>query len=312
MASRPSSVRARSSCIASTTSCSPRSQAWRRLRCVTPLTSRPLGVESDVNRRRRGGRQVLVTAGPRRFDERAVEVHVNQAFVHLHHAVLQPGGDVQLLRLDAQRERRLLRLGQLDFVKPHQRPQRGDDDCARPAEADEPRDVGGVGKREVRPTGQIDVLLAAVVVEAFDASLHQPQTAVVAHELGVAEEVGDGLEAAQIRVAGPDLEAVGFLQRDRRGEVAEGEADRFAEVAVGGVADESGAGVGLGGDAAHCGWPKSYRIAPPSPRQATGASAAGSSLLRKTYRAPYLRATLNRCCVGSASYRSRICCWAVR
>ena len=253
---------------------------------MTPLTSARSGVESDVNRRRLVRRQVLVFARPGRLHERAVEVHVNQALVHLHHAVLQPGGDVQLLRLHAQRQRRLLRLGQVDFVKPHQRPQRGDDDRARPAEADEPRDICGVGEREVRPTGQVDVLLAAVVVEALDARLDEPQTAVVAHEFGVAEEVGDRVETAQIRVAGLDLEAVGFLQRHGRGEVAQGEADGLAEVAVGGVADESGAGVGLGSDAAHCGWPRSYSTAPPVPRQTTGASAAGSALLRKTYRAP--------------------------
>ena len=79
----------------------------------------------------------------------AAEVHVDQPFVDLMHAVLQAGGDAQLVALDRQDQRRLHLERDLDVVELHQAAQRGDDDRARPGQAHLARDRGLVADGEV-------------------------------------------------------------------------------------------------------------------------------------------------------------------
>ena len=78
--------------------------------------------------------------------------------------------------------------------------------------------------------------------------LDQPHAAVVAVQLLVAEELVDAVELRQVAVGRDDLEVRALPQVHGRREVADDERDRLAEVPVGRVADEAGAGVGVGGD----------------------------------------------------------------
>ena len=72
-----------------------------------------------------------------------VELHVDHRIGALHQAVLEPGGDPEVLGLGRQRhDRQRIRRERLEAGVPGDRPQRGDDDRARPGQADRPGDRG--------------------------------------------------------------------------------------------------------------------------------------------------------------------------
>ena len=93
-----------------------------------------------------------------------------------------------------------------------------------------------------------DTVLDGVVVEALDGGLDEADAAVVAEVADVLGEALDAVEGRAVADAGLDDE-FGRLEERRLGaEVREREGDRLAVVAVGGVADQRGAGVGVGLD----------------------------------------------------------------
>ena len=139
-----------------------------------------------------------------------------QAAVGLHDAVLQAGGDAELLGLDRQREGRQLRLGDRRAREVGERAQRGDDERARSAQAEPARDRRAVADGD-----------AGVEVRVL------------------AGEAGDGGGDERAPALGPlalarrrDVERGGRLGVDVRREVVQRDGQRRAAVAVGRVADE--------------------------------------------------------------------------
>src|SRR5262249_24850677 len=119
----------------------------------------------------------------------------------------------------------------------------GDHDGARPGEAHLPWDFALVADREV-PVVELLAFPRAVLDELLDRGLDQGNAAVVAVELDVCDQVVDRAEAALIGMAAEQLDLVPLIQDDTRAEIAHADGNGFDVGAVGGVADEAGAGIG--------------------------------------------------------------------
>ena len=179
-----------------------------------------------------------------------VEIHVDQALVGLHHAVLQPGRDPQLLGLDRQYQRRLYLKRNRDLVELHQAAERGRDDRAGAGQADLSGDVGLVADREILVV-QTMSLTPAVLDELLDRRLHQPDPAVVAVQTDVVDQVVHRVEAALILLAEDQLQPVPFVKRHPGVKVADRKGQRLAVVPVRRIADQAGPRVGVFADQEH-------------------------------------------------------------
>jgi len=225
-----------------------------------------VGAVGNVERRQERGVERLVHAAleaAARLHPLAVEVHVDQAFVHLDHAVLQAGRDPQLLSLHRQHQRRLYPARDLDAVELRQAAERGHDDRAGAGQPDLPGDVGLVADGEIP---LVKPLFSGLTVldEPLDRRLDQPDPAVVAVQLHVVGQLPDRAEAALVFLAPDDLHLVPLVERHLGLEVRHDDRDRLAVVAVRRVADQAGAGVRLLPDQEH-----GHRSAGPLPRLAT-------------------------------------------
>ena len=89
-------------------------------------------------------------------------------------------------------------------------------------------------------------MVAAVEEKELRDGLEQADAAIVAEKLDVLQQVVRRVEGGVVYVARHETELRRLVQRHLRGEVAEGERDRLAEVTVGRVAKESRTRVGSG------------------------------------------------------------------
>ena len=206
-----------------------------------------LGVVGDVEVRQKGGVEAFVAAVPGGFDEGLVEVHEDATLVHLDHTVLEAALDAQFIPLRLQAERGGVFERNLDAVELLKRLEHGRADGGGAGEPHKARDVRGVANREVA-RGKGDAPFAAPEEEELRDGLHEPDAAVVAEELDVAQKVVRRGEGRIVHVAGDEAELGCLVHDDFGGEVLERERNGLAEVAVGGVAEETGAGEGSGFD----------------------------------------------------------------
>ena len=86
----------------------------------------------------------------------------------------------------------------------------------------------------------------AVFVKAGDGGFEESDATVVAVLADVFGEGLDVVEAGLVAGVGDDFEVGGFVKGDLGAEVADDKGNGLAVVAVGGVADEAGAGMGGG------------------------------------------------------------------
>src|SRR4029450_8478693 len=100
------------------------------------------------------------------------EVHVNQPFVDLNNAVLQPGGDAQLVGPHGEGQLPLDLARDGHAVEVHQTAEGGDDDGAGAGQADLPRNVAVIADGEVALV-QGKPLADAVLDELLDGRLDQ-------------------------------------------------------------------------------------------------------------------------------------------
>ena len=168
---------------------------------------------------------------------------VARTIVDLDHAVLQAGGDAELLLLGRADDVRQLRLRDRDAVERHERAIGGRDDRGGARHADEARDRGLGADREVAAVER-DAVLLGVGVERLDRGLEQAHAAVVAEEAHVLDEGVERIVAQAVAARRQDREVRRLPERHLGPEVREGEGDGLAEVAVGRVADQGGAGGG--------------------------------------------------------------------
>ena len=212
-----------------------------------------VGRVGHVERRQEGRIERLVDPAAEPGDRLHLlprEVHVDQPLVDLDHAVLEPGGDAQLVGLHRQDQGRLDALGDFDPVKFHQAAEGGHDDRARAGQPDLPWDVALVADREVSIV-EPETLLLAILDESLYGGLHQADAAVIAVQVDVLRKLFNGSEPAVIFLAEDDLHLVPFVKRRFGPVVADDERDRLAGVAVGRVSDQPRPGVGPLADQEH-------------------------------------------------------------
>ena len=137
---------------------------------------RPVG---DVHIRQQARIHTLVLAVAARLHQGPGEIHIHQALIGLHHAILQSRGNAQLPGFRLQRQVGLHRKRNLQPVILAERAQRRRDDGARSAEPQALRHIGVVLQREVA-IRQLGALLAAVIHQADNQCLDDPNTAVIA------------------------------------------------------------------------------------------------------------------------------------
>ncbi len=205
------------------------------------------GVVRHKERRKLPQLQRPVLAIPAGGDQFLGKVHVDDAFIRLDHAILQPGSDAQFALLTVQHERRQIMLRDLDLVELHQCPHGRSDDAARPRQAYQARHIrlklnGKVAAMQGNP------LLSAIRVELVDGGLDQTHAAVITVQLDIAQELIDAIELAQVARAGQDLQPRRLPKANRYPEVANRTGNRLSEVPIGRVADDSRACIGMRSD----------------------------------------------------------------
>ena len=202
-----------------------------------------VGAVGDVQIRQRGGVHGGVFAVAPPLHQIAREIHVNQAFVHENHAVLQTRVHAQFPGFGFERQVGLDRLRNLDFVKAHQSAQRRGDDRRRAAQPQPQRDVRFVFDGEIAVV-QGDAPGGAVSGKTHQQRADEADASVVPAPERRLAEVGEVLPDGDIHRRGLDFEPRAGIEQDAGAEVLEREGDRLAEIAVGRVAQQSGAGVG--------------------------------------------------------------------
>ena len=212
--------------------------------------ARDLGAERiirDVEIGQKGGVEAFVAAVSSGLDQVLVEVHEDAALVGLDHAVLESALDVELVALRLKAERGCVFDWDGDAVELLKGLEHGRADGGGPGETDEAGNVRGVAHGEVL-LGKGDAAIAAPEEEELGDGLHETDATIVSEELDVVEEFVRRGESCIVHVAWNESELGGLVHDDFGGEVPERERHRFAEVAVGGIAEKSGAGVGSGSD----------------------------------------------------------------
>ena len=206
-----------------------------------------VGTVGDVEGREQGRVQHMVAAIALPRHDGPAEVHEDRGLIGLGDAVLQPGPDAELFRLDREDEIGQQGGGYLHPVKGHERPHAGGDDGTRPGQAQPVGDVAAVADGEVAVVeGQ--ALGLAVLVKLLDGGLQQADAAIVAVELHIFIQPPDTGKDAAVALLGLDFQ-LGRLVEDHLGaEVGKDKGDGLAVVTVGGVADEGGPGIGVGAD----------------------------------------------------------------
>ena len=204
----------------------------------------------DVEGREERGVEGFVEAVAETVHEGGVEVHEDDAFVDLDDAVLEPGGDIEFDFFGGEDEGRERVERDLDVVEAHEGAEAGGDDGGGACEADVVGDIAAVGEAEVAG-GEGDAFGFAVIGEDLAGGFEESDPAVVAEALDVVAELGETEEVGVVAVVGDDFDDWVFLDGDASGEVADDEGDGFTVVTVGGIADETGAGVGEVFDCGH-------------------------------------------------------------
>jgi hypothetical protein len=108
-------------------------------------------------------------------------------------------------------------------------------------------DIAGVTESEIA-TVEGNFFADTIVVEAFDGGFQKTDAAIVAELADIAGEGVDAREDGVVAFGGLDGEFGAFEKGDFRPVVADDEGDGFTKVTVRGIADETGASVGFGGD----------------------------------------------------------------
>ena len=209
-----------------------------------------VGGVGDVEWREKRGVEGFVEAVAETVHEGGVEVHEDDAFVDLNDAVLEPGGDIEFDFFGGEDEGRERVERDLDVVEAHEGAEAGGDDGGRACEADVVGDVAAVGEAEVA-CWEGDAFGFAVVGEDLAGGFEESDPAVVAEAVDVVAELGETEETGVVAIVGDDFDDWVFLDGDASGEVADDEGDGFTVVTVGGIADETGAGVGEVFDCGH-------------------------------------------------------------
>src|SRR5258706_719792 len=160
---------------------------------------RALGIVGDVERWKLRGAQRLVDSVAAGFEQLAIEIHVDDAFIRLDDAILKAGADSELFLLDRERQPGEKVLGDFHVVELHEGAEGRDDDRAVAGEADESGAIGFEGDREVAVL-ELDIIVVAVIAEALDGGFDEAHATVVAVERYVAEEGLDIVESAEVAV----------------------------------------------------------------------------------------------------------------
>lgn len=209
-----------------------------------------VGGVGDVEWREERGVEGFVEAVAETVHEGGVEVHEDDAFVDLDDAVLETGGDIEFDFFCGEDEGRERVERDLDVVEAHEGAEAGGDDGGGACEADVVGDIAAVGEAEVA-CGEGDAFGFAVIGEDLAGGFEESDPAVVAEALDVVAELGETEEVGVVAIVGDDFDDWVFLDGDASGEVADDEGDGFTVVTVGGIADETGAGVGEVFDCGH-------------------------------------------------------------
>ena len=171
-----------------------------------------------------------------------VEVHVDHALVRLNDAVLQPGGNVKLLHLDRQNQRRQQIRRDVYIVELHQRPHGCGDNGAGTRHADLSRDFGFVTNREVAIVQRL-AFGVTIFDKPFNRRFNQTHAAVVPVQNDVVNQVADGLKLALVFQTGNDFHLFPFVQRNLSVILRNADGNRLAVIAVRRVSQQTGASV---------------------------------------------------------------------
>ena len=205
------------------------------------------GGVGDVDVGKGSGVEFLVDAVAAFFDGGAVEVHEDDTFEGLDDAILQASGDAEFVVFDAEDEGGQEVGRDFDLIELHEGAPAGGDDGAGAGHADLRGDIAGVTESEIA-TVEGNFFADAIVVEAFDGGFQKTDAAIVAELADIAGEGVDAREDGVVAFGGLDGEFGAFEKGDFRPVVADDEGDGFTKVTVRGIADETGASVGFGGD----------------------------------------------------------------